>query len=182
MNNNTKNQNLLVFGLIVFAALSRFIPHSLGIAIGFSPIMALSIFGGTYIKDKKLSYILPLGLMLFTDIFIGLHSTMWAVYGSIALGVLLGNFLSRKVTAPKIVGASLISSVIFFIITNFAVWMQFDMYPHTWDGLAACYIAAIPFFRAALIGDLLWSAVLFGSYELAKHYIPSFSSNNQSTK
>jgi len=174
MNQNTKNQTILIIGLIVLAAFARLIPHSMGIVMGFSPIIALSIFGGANLKNRKLAYLIPIGVMLLTDIFIGMHSTMWAVYGAIALGVLIGGLISKNITAPKVVGASLSSSVIFFVITNFAVWMQFNMYPHTFEGLQACYVAAIPFFRTALLGDLIWSVVLFGSYALAKNHITAF--------
>ncbi len=172
MTQNSKNQTILVFGLILLAAISRIATHYLGIANGFSPVIALSLFGGAYISDKRLSFVLPIGVMLLSDIFLGFHSTMWAVYGAIAIGVLIGKFMSNKVTAPKVVGGSLVSSVIFFVITNFAVWAQFNMYPKTMEGLGACYVAAIPFFRTGLLGDLVWSAILFGTFALAKNFLP----------
>lgn len=173
MEQNSKQLTLLVAGLILLAALSRVITHSLGIANGFSPVIALSLFGGAYIKDKRLAFALPLGMMLLSDAFIGFHGLMWAVYGSIALGVVIGKLTSKKVTAPKIVGGSLASSTLFFIITNFAVWAQYDMYPKTMEGLGACYVAAIPFYRTGLLGDLVWCGILFGAFALAKNFLPS---------
>jgi hypothetical protein len=71
-----------------------------------------------------------------------------------------------------IVGATLIGLLVFFLVTNFAVWWMFNTYPKTWEGLVACYVAAIPFVRNQLMGDTFYVVVLFGGYELLKQRMP----------
>jgi hypothetical protein len=168
-------RNLTVAGIIIFAALSRVITASMGINMNFSPIMALALFGGAYLNDKKLAFSLPLASMFLSDIFIGFHPTMWAVYLSFALAVYIGRFLNHKVTAYRVLGASLAGSILFFIVTNFAYFLLYC--PMNIPGLTQCYVDAIPFFRNSLAGDLIYSAVFFGSFELAGRFVPQLSNN-----
>ena len=67
---------------------------------------------------------------------------------------------------PRIAGAAMTSSALFFLVTNFGVWAFGSLYPMTWDGLIACYVAAVPFFRNTLQGDLFYTLVLFGGFRL----------------
>lgn len=158
---------LMAIGMIFVAALSRLIPGQLP---NFNPIMALAIFGGASIADKRLALIVPLAAMFFSDIFLGFHATILAVYLSIALSVLIGNAIRNRVNAFSVVGASLAGSVIFYIITNFAYWLAFC--DTTFASLMAAYVAAIPFFRNAILGDIVFSGVMFGSFALAGKYLP----------
>jgi hypothetical protein len=151
--------------LIGFAALSRFIPHP----PNFAPIAAMALFGGVYL-DKRYAFIVPLLAMVLSDIFLGFHSTIPYVYGSFIVTALIGLWLKNHKSVGLIVGASLTSSVLFFIVTNFGVWVS-GVYPQTLGGLAACYVAAIPFFRNTVFGDLLYVGVLFGLYESALHIL-----------
>lgn len=151
--------------LIVFAAVSRMIPHP----PNFTPIAAMALFGGVYL-DRRYSILLPLAAMLVSDYFIGFHRTMPFVYGSFLLIGLLGLWLKNHKKVHWIVGASLTSSVLFFIVTNFGVWLM-GGYPPSFAGLVECYVAAIPFFRNTVLGDLFYVAVLFGLYESAIYFL-----------
>src|SRR5436190_44221 len=93
----------------------------------------------------------------------------WAFY---AAAVLLGSLLKDRLSVPRLALAALAGSVGFFVVSNFAVWAVWQMYPKTLAGLGACYVAALPFFRNALVGDLMWSAVLFGAPLLIAHNLP----------
>ena len=93
---------------------------------------------------------------------------MWVVYGTTALIVLMGR-LARGTRSPTTIAATtLAGSCVFFVVTNFAVWAGGSLYPHTSEGLSMCYVAAIPFFRNALLGDFTYAVVLFGVWALAE--------------
>jgi hypothetical protein len=110
--------------------------------------------------------------MLVTDLILGFHSAMWAVYFSFVLIVGIGMLMIKQKKVSNIFLASVSASVMFFIITNFAVWVSGIYYPKGLSGLAASYTAAIPFFHYTLLGDLFFVALMFGSYELAKAKYP----------
>jgi hypothetical protein len=156
---------LLAVLLVAFAALSRFIPHP----ANFTPIAAMALFGGVYF-GKRYAFVIPLAAMLVSDYFLGFHNVLPYVYGSFILIGLIGIWLKGHKSLGWIVGASLTSSILFFIITNFGVWMT-GGYPQNLAGLVECYIVAIPFFRNTLLGDLLYVGVLFGLYETALHFL-----------
>ncbi len=156
---------LLAVLLIAFAALSRFVPHP----ENFTPIAAMALFGGVYF-DKRYAFVVPLVAMVVSDYFIGFHNIVPYVYGSFVLAGLIGIWLKNHKSVGWIVGASLTSSVLFFVVTNFGVWVT-GGYPQNFGGLVECYIAAIPFFRNTVLGDLLYVGVLFGLYESALHFM-----------
>ncbi len=153
---------LIIIGI---AVVLRLLPHP----PNFAPIGAMALFGGAYL-NKKYALIVPLVAMFFSDFFLGFHSTIPFVYGSFLLTGLIGLWLRHHRTIQNIIGASCISSLLFFIITNFGVWLVGNMYPKTISGLLECYIAAIPFFRNTIIGDLFYAGVFFGSYALVLRF------------
>lgn len=160
---------VFTFTLILAAALSRLLPHP----DNFTPICAMALFGGAYL-DKKHTFIVPLAAMLISDYFIGFYKGIEWVYGSLIIVGFLGLWLRKNQGVLPVLGATLAGSVIFFILTNFGVWVSFAVtYPHTVAGLAQCYGAAIPFFRNSLTGDLVYVTALFGAYQLARRYVPS---------
>src|SRR5439155_12683881 len=110
---------------------------------------------------------------LLSDAIIGFHSGMPFVYASVGLIVLLGWLALSRVTVLRLAGAALASSVLFFVITNFGTWVVSGIYPHTWAGLIACYVAAIPFFQNTLAGDLAYTALLFGVFALLEDAVPT---------
>ncbi len=164
-------RNLAIIGIICLVALFRLLEHYFGINMNITPVMAVSLFGGAYFSNKKAAYLTPMIAMLLSDMVLGFHSTMFAVYGSLLLGVLLGTKMQNRISALRVAGSSLASSFLFFIITNFACWAMY--YPTNFAGLVDCYTLAIPFFRTGLIGDLVWCTVLFGAFELAGKYVPA---------
>ena len=167
---------LLIVGLRVIAPLS---PEFKYIA-NFSGIGAVALFGGAYFSNRWLAIIIPLAAMLISDtmheLFTGhgFHSGMPIIYGSFMLVSILGMIALRKVTPLKVVGAALASSLIFFLITNFAFFYtesavadsNMGTYPHNWTGIIASYVAGIPFLRNQILGDLFYSGVLFGGFYL----------------
>ena len=162
---------ILLAAIILLAALSRLIHH----VPNFSPIMAIALFGAAYFDNKYQAVLVPLAAMFISDIFLGFHETMVAVYLSFALGSIIGFLLLKQIKVGKIIIASLLSSVIFFILTNFAVWLFTGLYTPTFAGLTRCYTMAVPFFRYTLIGDLVYCGILFGSFALLEKYVPSLS-------
>jgi len=154
--------------MVVAAAFVRLIPHP----PNFAPITAIALFGGAYYSKKTFAYLIPLSAMFVTDLILGFHSTMWAVYLSFIFIVALGMIMIKKKNVKNIVLASLISSVLFFVLTNIAVWFSGILYPLNIAGLGACFTAAIPFFQNTLIGDLVFTGAMFGIYELVKVKFP----------
>lgn len=167
--------------IILVAALSRLLPHP----FNFTPIGAIALFGGAQFSRKYLAFLVPLAAMLVSDLLIGFHGTMWAVYLAFILTVAIGMGFLRKITAGRVFGSALVSSVLFFLITNFAVWYgSSGFYPQTLAGLGACYAAGLQFYQQTffgnlflntIMGDLFFSGLLFGSYELIKRRIPALS-------
>ena len=149
--------------LIAIGAISRVIPHP----ANFAPIAAMAIFGGVYL-NKRQALTLPILAMIFSDFFLGFDSVPMrlSVYGSFLLTVLIGFWIKNHKNSKNIIFASLFSSVLFFVITNFSVWAFGSMYPRSISGLMECYLMAIPFFRNTILGDLTYIGVFFGSYEL----------------
>lgn len=159
---------LAVTCMVLFAAALRLVPHY----PNFTPVAAMALFGGAYFSNKKLAFIVPLAAMFISDLIIGFHSTMWAVYLSFAAVVLIGFNLRKSKKISNIFLAVISSAVLFFVVTNFAVWMMGTMYPMTISGLAESYIAAIPFFSYSVLGDLFYAGIFFGAFEFAKVKFP----------
>jgi len=163
MKNRHLNPRILVIILIILlAAFSRLIPH----LPNFTPIGAIALFGGTYFLNKKLAFLIPFLAMLFSDMLIGFHSAMFAVYLSFFAIVGIGMLLKENVKPVSLLFATISSSILFFIVTNFAVWIGSTVYPQDFGGLISCFVAAIPFFHYTALGDLFYVGVLFGSFYL----------------
>lgn len=154
--------------IVLATALFRLVPHW----PNFTPIAALALFGAATFERKWLGLAVPMAAMLLSDTLIGFHGGMGAVYLSFALTWLLGLWALRRPTALRIAGASITSSVLFFLLTNFAVWHGSSFYPQTLPGLMSCYVAGMAFYNGTsfflngLLGDLFFSAVLFGGHYL----------------
>jgi len=150
---------VLVFLLLFFGILSRLVFH----VPNFTPILALALFGGVYLSPRR-ALLMPLVLMIITDLLIGFHDTILFTWGSVLLISALGIFLRSRRTYPNIVLASLASAVLFFVITNFGAWLM--MYPKTWAGIQECFWLAVPFFRSTLLSTLVYSVVFFYGYDV----------------
>lgn len=158
-----KNYTLIIFIALFFIAAfaMRLLPHP----SNFIPIGAFALFSGVYIKSKW-GLIIPIVLMLATDMIIGLHSVILFTWGSFAIFGVIGWWIRKNKNVFRIAGGTLAGAVIFYLITNFAVWMFTPLYAKTLAGLTQSYYMAIPFFRNSLVGDLFYVGIFFGMYEV----------------
>jgi hypothetical protein len=160
---------LTIVGMIAIAAASSLIPH----LPNFTPLAAIALFAGAQFGERRAALTVTLGALLVRDAIIGFHSLMPFVYACYALNVCIGYWLRKNQKPWPVIGATLFGSVIFFVVTNFGVWAVLGMFPQTLDGLIACYVAGIPYFRNTLASDLLYSTLMFGGFALAQSRIPS---------
>ncbi|MFN8395181.1 MAG: DUF6580 family putative transport protein [Bacteroidia bacterium] len=175
------NQRLLsnvgiFLALIVLIVAGRYLPH----AANFTPAAAAGLFAAFWFRNRLVAVAVPLTGMLLSDILIQQYypwATMAVVYTAMTLPALMGSWLFRNPSrnlATKFVkvGAGAVgSSLIFFILTNLAVWLFDGLYAMNWTGFVACYSAAIPFFRFSLAGDLFFAFAIFGSHALVTRLI-----------
>jgi hypothetical protein len=181
MNITLDNRMKVVAGFVLAGALTRLLPHP----VNFTPIAAMALFGGTYLKDKKLAFLIPIGAMLLSDILLeiingtGFHRTMIFVYGSMVISTMLGFFLRGREQRQTIMVASLTGSMLFFLITNFGEWLMQSTYPMTTAGLVDCYVKAIPFFRGTIMGDLFYNLVFFAGFAIVNKFVLSPVKNNR---
>lgn len=161
-----KNKNaILAFGvLFLLVILSRWVSH----LWNFTLVGGAFLFAGAYFKDKKIALALMLSSMLVSDYFIGFHSQMLSVYISYALVVALGILLPLVSSRLKVLGFSFVGTLGFYLLTNFAVWYEGQMYPMTLAGLIDCYVMGLPFYRNQLISDIA-STLLF--FEVARYVV-----------
>lgn len=161
----------IVLSLLVIAAAStRALPYLIPHMWNFTAVGALAIFAGAQFSDKKLAFIMPLAAMAISDLFIGNGFSLVVYLGFTAM-VACGFLVRQKVNVSNVVLASFISASVFYLITNFALFYPATMYPHNLSGILTSYAAALPFFRNMLIGNMVFSAVLFSSfYLLVKRY------------
>ncbi|MDP9186749.1 MAG: hypothetical protein M3O72_05275 [Verrucomicrobiota bacterium] len=168
------NKRLITLSAIIaLAALSRLLPHLPNV----TPIAAMALFGGVYLRDRKVAFVLPIAAMFLSDLVLGftmygrtLFVSQPVVYLCMLATVVIGKLIQNRKSWVNITVATLASSLMFYFVTNFAVWAFDSLYPKTWDGLIACYTAAIPFFRNSLIGDVFFAAVLFGGFAVLERF------------
>lgn len=164
------NRNIFLIALLLGAAALRI---SGVLPFNFSPVAAIALFGGAMFGSRIYAFAVPLGIMLLSDLFIGFHDTMWAVYLGLFAVVMIGRSISdRKGIMLPMVGA-VAGSVIFFLLTNAAVWIGGGLYSPGIAGLFESYAAGLPFFRNSLMGDVFFTIALFGTYELTRRQIPA---------
>ena len=164
---------VLVFITLATAA-ARLIPHPPNV----TPIAAMALFGGAYFISKKAAFAVLLAAMALSDLVLGLtlygkaiFLLMPYVYACFLATTCLGLWIRPRSSPQRIAAAALASSILFFLVTNFGSWLAYSFYSRTWDGLVACYIAGLPFFRNALAGDAIFTVVLFGGFALAQRYV-----------
>ena len=158
-------QFLVITIMILAAAFSRLLTNAFHIW-NFTPIIAMSLFSGAEIRDKRLAFLVPLIAMIITDMFLGFYQGILVVYAALLMITCFGFLLRNRIKVIPVILGSLGASCIFFLVTNFALLYPTMLYPHNWQGIMASYTAAIPFFKNAIVGDLIYSIILFGSYEL----------------
>jgi len=154
-------RQFVIIAFLLIAVLLRLIPH----LPNFTPVTAIALFGGLYFTRKSWAYLAPLIIMVLSDLYLGFHSISIFVYAAF----LLVSFIGTQTKKPSVF-TILLSSISFFIITNFGVWLI--GYPKTWTGFVECYTLAIPFFRNSLLGDFFYSgAMILGFNYVQNKYL-----------
>ncbi|KOR31000.1 hypothetical protein TI04_03125 [Achromatium sp. WMS2] len=151
---------IILIGLVI---IGRLLPHP----PNFTPMVAVGLFSGFYFsQDYRLSILTPLVAIFLSDVILGFYDLR--IMAFVYLGVLASTVLGQnlRVVSPMVGVYALLSTILFFVISNFAVWLFSGMYPQTIAGLVLCYTAAIPFLKYAVLGDWLWTAFLFFGYSL----------------
>lgn len=162
---------LLVSGLVILAAITRLIDHP----ANFTPIMAISIFSGSLIPDKKIAMLIPISAMIISDLFLGFFLISIFVYTSLIIGIFIGRLIQNRVKFTNVVISLILGSFIFFFITNLGSWLTDPIYyPLTFESLQRCFYLAIPFYRNSILGDLIYGLTLFTAYKLSFKYLPVF--------
>jgi hypothetical protein len=156
---------MLALSLIIIGILLRFAPH----APNFTPVAAIALFSGAYL-NKKYALVIPLILMITSDIFIGMHNVILFTWGGFILITLLGYWIKKHKNILAVISMSLASSILFYIVSNFGVWLM-GWYPHNLKGLIDCYVMALPFLRNFTLATMLYTAVFFGVYELIARWV-----------
>lgn len=161
--------------LILVGALSRLIPH----APNFTAVGAIALFAGARLGNLRLALVVPILALWISDL--AINNILYAEYyeglvfftegfaymlSAMMLAVLIGRFLIRQTTAGRVLSGAFLSALVFFLVTNFGVWIGLDsIYPKSVYGLLMSYEAGIPFFRNDVAGTALYSGILFGLYE-----------------
>jgi len=167
-----KGPLLMLSGLIILAAASRLLPHW----PNFTALAAMGLFAGSRLADKRLAFLLPLVALWVSDVILNnliyaayvdrltlVYPGMLWVYAAVAAVVALGMGMLHRLSIMRVAGAAVLASAVFFLVSNFGVWLTGALYPLNASGLLAAYVAALPFFGNTLAGNLFYCAVLFGA-------------------
>ncbi len=185
MNNQVSTRWSIVAIVVSLLAMSRLLPHTVAFSLfNFSPIGGIALFSAAYFNKKYMAYLLPVVALWASNLLINnlfyaqyFEGFSWfanpEVYFAFLLIVLMGSSLLKKITVARLAIGAVSASLIFFIVTNFYVWLNTALYAKSSTGLVACYVAAIPFYWNTLASDLLYTGVLFGMFEYAKRQYPS---------
>jgi hypothetical protein len=180
----------LRWGIVTFTVflvgMARLVPHAFQLPgmFNFSPLGAMALFGAAYFSKRYMAFVLPLltlwvSNLLIDNIFYTQYYSSFAwisnaeIYLAFSLIVVLGVLILHKISPVRLISASLSSSLLFFLLTNFFVWTNGTMYAKTAEGLMTCYVAAIPFFWNTLAGDIFYVTLLFGVFEWMRRRYPS---------
>jgi hypothetical protein len=155
---------MIYYFLILIGVLTRFFPHP----FNFTAVGAVALFSGYYLKDKRLALIIPLAVMLLSDWKLGFYQwqLMASVYASFAIIVFLGIAIRGRKWFFSL-PTSVLGTIIFFLVTNWAVWQFGNWYPHNFSGLVTCYLSGLPFLKNNFAGDLIYTFGFFSVAELA---------------
>lgn len=162
------SQLLTIVALIVLVAAMRLLPHPMNV----TPIGALGLFAGAALPSR-MAWLLPIAALLISDMVAGFYAlpAMALVYLGFYCSASIGRvWLAHKRSPGRLVGAVLASATVFFVISNLSAWLMY--YPRTLEGFVQCYLSAIPFFGRSLLGDALYTTLLFGTYEFIRRYQP----------
>ena len=180
--NHTRTKISIIVALVLAAGLMRLIPNT----NGFVPVTAATVFAAAFIGRKGWAVLLPIFSVWATDLV--LNNTIYSSYfdgfawftpGSVfqfsayALISLLGFQVGQNASSARIGGFSILSSLIFFLVTNFGVWVSGGIYLKDFTGLMECYAMGLPLLERSLIADVLFAQVLFQGFSLAQKRFPA---------
>lgn len=155
-------QFIVTVALIVIGATLRLVPH----VPNFAPVGAIALFGGTLLS-WRLAVWLPLGVMMASDLILGFYPGIIYTWAGFLLVAVWGMVFHKRRFVARVTLGALGSSSIFFVVSNFGVWIASGMYAHTFSGLLLCYTLALPFLRATVVSDIVYSVILFSGYAFA---------------
>lgn len=161
-----------VAGLLVALCAAVRIGHFEGILPlppNAAPLVGVALLAGFILPSRALAFSVPLTAMVISDAWIGTYNlpVMLTVYAALLIPVTLSSLVRKNFSLVRLGGSTLASTLTFFVTTNFAVWAFGTWYPQTWVGLSECFVAALPFLKYNVVGDLMWTSVLFGLYAAA---------------
>lgn len=162
------NDEKLALVLIVLGAVSRLLHLPPNIAA----VTGVTLLAGFALRNIWLALLVPIAAMSLADLVLGWYPGVVATYAGMAAGVFIARALLPKLTVLRLVGATFLASLAFFVLSNFGTWAE-GWYGYTWEGLVSCYIAAIPFWQNSLIADFTSTALAFGLFLLAQRLILS---------
>jgi len=162
------NSDRLAILLVLLGAVSRLIHLPPNIAA----VTGVTIFAGFAIRNKWIAILVPIAAMALADIVLGWYSGVLFTYAGMAAGVLFARAFLHPLTPSRLIGVTFLSSLTFFVLSNLGVWVS-GYYGYTFEGLVACYVAAIPFWQNSLIADFSSTAIVFGIYLAFSRVVPS---------
>lgn len=158
--------------MILGGVLSRLIPHTPNV----TAVTAVALLAGCYLSNRAMAALIPVLALWISDLFLGFHATMLFVYAAVALMALSSAYsLRNSFKWSKLIGVGFASSLFFFVVTNFGVWLMEPFYAKTFDGLITCYVMALPFLGSQVLGDLMYTVALFGAVQMLRTWSPAFS-------
>lgn len=161
MSQLSKTSILLIASIVAFVILFRLIPHP----ANFAPVGALALLSG-FVLPRKYAIWLPLTAMAISDLIIGTHNLVFWTWGSFALLTVLSSMYAkgRNIGAGQVFVGAISGGILFYLVTNFGVWLQSGMYAHDYSGLISCYYNALPFLRNTLLGDVFFASSFYAIY------------------
>lgn len=145
---------IIMMTLLVVSRMISDIPN-------FTATIALIMFTSYLIRDKFLSVLVILVSQIISDLYIGIYSSMFFVYGAYVFIALLSPIIMNKLSFKSVLISSLVTPTIFYIVSNFGVWITGSTYPLSLDGLIMCYVAGIPFFDETLLSTVVFSVTIY---------------------
>ena len=151
--------------LVVFGVFARILPH----AWNFTPMGGIGLYAGAYCNPRY-AWAIPLVALFIGDLFLGFYGTeMIFVYIGFLAGPIVGRWLlAKRRTLPRFGAAVFIVATSHWVVSNIGSWLV--MYPKTLQGLIECYVMALPFYPATLLGDAIYATILFGAHEFIQRY------------
>lgn len=164
---------IFVLTAIAIAAITRIVPHS----PNFTAVGAMALFAGACMSNRLLSLLVPMAALFLTDLFLGFHNTMWAVYGAVGITTMIGWAIRERQSVLSVTAASLASVAIFFFVTNAAVWVVGffgpGLYPQTAAGLGLAIESGIPFLNNSILSQVIYTGVMFGAFHAVRVWKPT---------